>query len=138
VPFGRTSLHGMKFCSLLLSDTKVTISPRYGIYLGGQTVKVQGPCFDSFSDIRCIFDGMEVRGVYLSELQALCISPMLSHAGSVQFAVKMDGEVYGKTIFTACKPVYLLVHNMKTYMNTTCTLYFCSITLTGTQCGCPS
>lgn len=80
-------------------------------------MKVQGPCFDSSSDIRCIFDGMEARGVYLSELQALCISPMLSHAGNVQFALKMDGELYGETIFTACKLVYLLVHHMGTYVH---------------------
>lgn len=103
------SLHSMKLCSLLLPDTKVTISPRYGIYLGGQTVKVQGPCFDSSSDIRCMFNGAEVRGIYLSELQALCISPMLSHAGSVQFALKLDGELFGETLFTACKFVYWLV-----------------------------
>ena len=85
-----------------LTDKEVAISPRFGIFLGGQPVKVHGPCFESSSDIRCLFDDIEVRGIYLNKLQALCISPMISHFGSVHFSLMVDGDLYGDTQFTSC------------------------------------
>ena len=85
------------------ADVKLIISPNHGVYLGGQSVNVQGPCFEPGSGLKCIFGTTEVTGVYVSETKALCISPMLRRAGRVEFAMIVDGVQYGGATFTACK-----------------------------------
>ena len=97
----------MFFCSIIyvifLPDVTLIISPRYGIHLGGQSVIVQGPCFEPSSRLKCIFGTTEVTGVYVNNSKALCISPMLRRAGRVEFTIIVDGATYSGATFTACK-----------------------------------
>ena len=71
--------------------------------LGGQTVTVQGPCFNQYDNIVCLFDGVAVTGVFVSRLKVVCISPQLSHAGRVPFGLTINGSPKGKDTFSSCK-----------------------------------
>lgn len=68
-------------------------------------MKVQGPCFKSSSDIECIFGDQEVKGVYVSQLLVICISPMFNPPGVVDFALLVDRRVYFGPKFTTCELV---------------------------------
>ena len=56
-------------------------------------------------DILCIFDGVGVRGVYVDEQKALCISPLLSQTGRLLFQILVNGSTSfsSEAIFTSCK-----------------------------------
>lgn len=75
--------------------------------LGGTDVAVSGTQFmiREDDDIRCIFGGIEVRGVYVNEREALCISPLLSQTGRLPFQILVSGSISfsGESTFTSCK-----------------------------------
>ena len=69
---------------------------------------VTGPCFEESYKIICTFGGREVEGIYISEQQALCISPQLPSFGRLTFKLMLlnatDIVVFeGERIFYACK-----------------------------------
>ena len=75
--------------------------------LGGTGVMVSGTQFSvkEDDDILCIFDGVGVRGVYVDEMKALCISPLLSQTGRLPFQILINGSTSfsGESVFTSCK-----------------------------------
>ena len=63
----------------------LTLAPRLGNMLGGTPVRVAGLCLQATDEITCTFDGVEVEGVYMSEMIAMCISPQLTSIGRISF-----------------------------------------------------
>lgn len=86
-----------------IPEVPLVLSPRYGNILGGQEVRVAGPCFDNAEDFTCVFDGIEVRGIYLNEYYVLCVSPQLSRTGRVPFELMVDRTTLRNGSFTSCK-----------------------------------
>lgn len=84
----------------------IVLDPPYGGMLGGSGVAVTGDnLFLSEEDnIVCSFDGIEVRGVYVSQEKALCVSPMLERTGSLGFRLRVTGRNFfsGDSTFTSC------------------------------------
>ena len=75
----------------------MTLGPRFGSVLGGTAVLVSGPCFEETDNISCVFNGVEVEGVFVSMTQCLCISPQLSVLGRVSFQLKVVNTTSGDT-----------------------------------------
>ena len=62
----------------------LTIGPRSGSQLGGAAVYVSGPCFNENDIINCFFDDdreSRLRGYYVSNSTAICISPRFDTPG---------------------------------------------------------
>ena len=91
----------------------INLDPPYGNVLGGTGVMVSGTQFLIREDdgILCIFDGIEVRGVYVDEQKALCISPLLSQTGRLPFQIIVNGSTSfsAESIFTSCKDCKSLI-----------------------------
>ena len=89
----------------------IKLDPPYGNMLGGTGVVVSGTQLfvNEDDDILCMFDGIEVRGVYVDEQKALCICPLLSQTGRLLFQISVNGSTsfVGESIFTSCKSVYV-------------------------------
>ena len=85
-------------------------APVRGQQIGGTTVRLQGPCFDSNStEILCRFgDFGIVRGFVQSEFRATCVSPLAAYPGSVDLAVSLDG---GKTFISSGRFTYMLMND---------------------------
>ena len=86
----------------------VYIYPRAGPQQGGTAVIVTGPCFEESYNIICAFGGREVEGIYISEQQALCISPQLPSFGRLTFKLTLTSTTgfivfEGETIFFSSK-----------------------------------
>ena len=85
----------------------INLNPSYGSMLGGTGVLVSGDRLHLGvqDNISCIFDGINVVGIYVSELQALCISPTLELTGQLEFRLSVRGSINftGETTFTSCK-----------------------------------
>ena len=85
--------------------------------LGGTGVLVSGDRFhlEVQDNISCIFDGISVVGIYVSELQALCISPTLERTGQLEFRLSVRGSITfsGETTFTSCKFESINVRQLK-------------------------
>ena len=85
----------------------IKIEPAYGNMLGGTgvVVSVTQLALGEDDEIQCIFDGVKVRGVYVSEQQALCISPLLSRTGRLPFQILVTGSIRfsGESTFISCK-----------------------------------
>ncbi len=80
------------------------ITPRYGNVLGGETIKISGPCFEEGDEITCRFNGEETFGLYLSKLEALCVVPLLGNTvGQITLEVFLKGALKGRATFTTCK-----------------------------------
>lgn len=89
----------------------ITLNPSFGSVLGGTAVLVSGSqlTFNKNRRISCVFDDVEVTGVYVNEQQALCVSPNLTETGRVLFQISYQnsagGSVTGESTFTSCKIV---------------------------------
>ena len=71
--------------------------------------------FREEDDITCVFGGREVKGVYVNEEQALCVSPELSKTGIVLFQLLIASDTFrggargtsepfrGQASFKSCK-----------------------------------
>lgn len=85
----------------------IKIEPAYGNMLGGTGVVVSATqlAIGEDDEIQCVFDGIKVRGVYVNERQALCISPLLSRTGRLSFQIIVTGSTIfsGESTFTSCK-----------------------------------
>ena len=85
----------------------INLEPSYGSMLGGSGVIVSGDdlVVSEEDEITCIFDGIRVIGVYVSQQRALCISPMLERTGRVNFRLQVRGNGFftGDSTFTSCK-----------------------------------
>jgi len=55
--------------------------------------------FEEGDNITCTFDDQEVKGVYVNEEQALCVSPQLSQTGTVLFQLQIVQEEPGSIVF---------------------------------------
>lgn len=92
----------------------IKLEPAYGNMLGGTGVVVSATrsqlAIGEDDEIRCVFDGVEVRGVYVNELQALCISPLLSRTGRLPFQILVTGSIRfsAESTFTSCMYPYQL------------------------------
>ena len=74
----------------------LTLTPRYGHLFGSTPVIVTGPCFSSNERVFCEFGGKRSVGMFISEDQCLCATPLLSEIGEIDFTLrirKRDGEV---------------------------------------------
>ena len=92
----------------VLRTGSITLSPSFGSGLGGTGVLVSGTqlSFKEDDRISCVFDDMNVTGVYVTEQQALCVSPPLAETGRLLFQITIDnsvGSVSGESTFTSCK-----------------------------------
>ena len=56
--------------------------------------------FGEGDNITCIFHDQEVKGVYVNEEQALCVSPQLSETGTVLFELQIVRDEPGSTPFS--------------------------------------
>ena len=94
--------------SCMLTVT-LEIAPRSGHVLGGTAVLITGPCLEESDNITCVFDGIEVEGLFVSMMLALCVSPPLTEIGRrpLQLIVRdaADGSIrsQGSTEFVSCK-----------------------------------
>ncbi len=59
----------------------LTTSINYIMSLGGEMLNVTGPCFSPDSTISCRFDIWKVKGHFLTENIAACITPPLMFEG---------------------------------------------------------
>ena len=80
--------------------------------LGGTPVQVAGPCFQPTDSIICTFAGIEVIGVYIREMIAVCVSPQLTSIGRILFQMTVytnSGGVkfQGEDIFFSSKQLTL-------------------------------
>lgn len=83
----------------------INLSPSYGSMLGGTGVIVTGDdlIVNQGDVIVCSFDGIGVRGVYMSSQRILCVSPLLERTGKLQFMLNISGSNSGESLFTSCK-----------------------------------
>lgn len=83
----------------------ITLNPSYGSMLGGAGVVASGDGLTvSQTDvIMCMFDGISVRGIYISPRRVLCVSPLLERTGKLQFMLNISGANGGESTFTSCK-----------------------------------
>ena len=94
--------------SYMLTVT-LEIAPRSGHVLGGTAVLITGPCLEETDNITCVFDGIEVDGLFVSMMLALCVSPPLTEIGRrpLQLIVHdtVNGTIrsQGATEFISCK-----------------------------------
>lgn len=82
--------------------------------LGGTAVRVSGPCLEETDLINCTFGGISTPGLYISNMEALCVSPQLAVPGAVTFqlTVEREGQVefQGEETFYACKYICVYVY----------------------------
>eukprot|EP00057_Strongylocentrotus_purpuratus_P022946 XP_011677420.1 PREDICTED: protein mesh-like [Strongylocentrotus purpuratus] len=70
----------------------VDLYPAIDTMLGGNTIFIQGPCYDIFtSNVVCKFENTLSGGTVESSLRAFCVSPTLLSAGDVAVHVSLDG-----------------------------------------------
>ena len=82
----------------------ISLDPSYGSMLGGTgiIVTITGSMTISEDDqIACIFDGVEVPGIYLNKDKSLCVSPLLAKPGRVVFELIVNHPDQNFVIFTA-------------------------------------
>ena len=82
--------------------------------LGGTPVRVAGLCLQPTDEITCSFDGVEVLGVFMNEMIALCISPQLTSTGRILFQMIVyansgDLKFQGEDIFFSSKCLTLQI-----------------------------
>lgn len=66
---------------IVLTFQGMTTSTNYILSLGGEVVNVTGPCLTEQSTIYCRFDIWKVKGIYMTENIAACISPPVMYEG---------------------------------------------------------
>ena len=81
---------------MLLIDA-FQLNPWYGNILGGVPVILTGPTYIKSTDkLYCLFDGVKVDGVYVSQRQVLCVTPRLRKIGKVNVQLFHNGFKYEK------------------------------------------
>ena len=103
-----TKINIMYFLWLPLFIVSISLSPSFGSMLGGTGVLVSGTqlSFKEDDEISCIFDGINVTGVYVNEQNAFCVSPILLKTGRLLFQIEISrgmNKVIGESKFTSCK-----------------------------------
>ena len=88
-----------------IPSSVITLSPRYGNMLGGEAILVSGPCVDEADNITCVFDDVATMGIFFTEQQSLCVSPILSRTGRLPFQIIVSGinEFRGNSVFYSGK-----------------------------------
>lgn len=74
-------------------DKPLTHVPVRGDQIGGTTINLQGPCFDTnTTEILCRFgDFGTVYGLIQNEFRVSCISPLAAYSASVELSISFDG-----------------------------------------------
>ena len=71
------------------------LNPWYGHILGGVPVILTGPTYIKPTDkLYCLFDGIKVDGVYVSQTQVLCVTPRVTKIGRVNVQLFYNGFKY--------------------------------------------
>ena len=84
----------------------VELQPSYGSMLGGTGVAItlQSQFPENYERITCTFDGIEVNGILVNSMRALCVSPQLSRTGQVPFVFEIPAINFTfESIFTSRK-----------------------------------
>ena len=86
--------------------------------LGGTGVMISGTqlFISEDDDMQCMFNGIDVKGIYIDEGKVLCITPPLLQTGRLPFQIFINGSTSfsGESIFTSCehknkhKPTYII------------------------------
>ena len=71
--------------------------------LGGTVVTGDDLVVNQRDAIVCLFDRIEVRGIYINSQKVLCVSPLLERTGKLQFMLNISGSNRGESVFTSCK-----------------------------------
>lgn len=79
----------------------MTLDKPSGSLLGGDTVVVSGLSLLDDDKISCVFGKTELDGLYLSENQALCVTPSYEKEGYVEFKLSVQR---GNDIITGGAP----------------------------------
>lgn len=53
-----------------------------------------GPCFYETSRISCRFDGILVKGHYITTNMAICVTPQIMFEGYIDLIVTVDDKTY--------------------------------------------
>lgn len=95
----------MSAFNLIITIGMISLSPSYGSMLGGTGVTVTGDdlVVGQGDVIKCSFDGITVRGVYLDSQRVFCVSPLLERTGTVEFRLNISGFNSGESTFTSCE-----------------------------------
>ena len=93
--------------ALFLSIGLISLDPRFTSTLGGSPIVVSGPNFNISEDdqIVCLFNRVQVPGIYVDSKRALCVSPPLIQTGRMPFEIEVMGtnEFSGRTNFANSK-----------------------------------
>jgi hypothetical protein len=80
------SLYGSYYVTFIYAGSfPISLSKRAGSLLGGDGIIVGGLSLLEDDEIICVFDQIEVEGIYINETQALCISPPAKEESFVNF-----------------------------------------------------
>ena len=82
------------------------LQPSFGSMLNGTGVVVtfQSQLPETFEEIICTFDGIEVNGTLVNSMMALCVSPQLSRTGQVPFVFEIPAiNLTYESVFTSRK-----------------------------------
>ncbi|XP_038072987.1 sushi domain-containing protein 2-like [Patiria miniata] len=88
------------------SDGSLTVFPVSSSMLGGDIIRLSGPCLNESSTIVCRFADVEVPGQVVSNTTARCVSPLVFEVGRLPLRMSTNG---GKSfnftgIFTYLSP----------------------------------
>ncbi|XP_022104835.1 protein mesh-like isoform X2 [Acanthaster planci] len=84
----------------------LTIFPVYSSMLGGDIIRMSGPCLNETSSIMCRFAGVNVTGQVVSNTTAICVSPPVFQIGRVSLKMSTNnGESFDFSgVFTYLSP----------------------------------
>ena len=121
---------------IYFSSGAIQLSPHYGNQLGGAPITVSGTDvkFEEGDNITCTFHDQEVKGVYVNEEHALCVSPELSQTGTVLFQLQIVRDEPGSSFFSG-EANYISCMSLKD-INKTCTA--CNNHLPSSSLQCPT
>lgn len=88
--------NGMVFV-VLESPDLLSITPASGPCSGGTAVSVKGVNFERSSGLECLFGSRAVPGRWETSTSIWCTTPPNSRAGTVKFAVTLDGLAYSSS-----------------------------------------
>lgn len=101
-------------CSLCPGSFPITLSKRSGTLLGGDNIIISGLTLREDDEIFCAFDKMEDEGLYISETQALCVTPAVKEETYVDFRViigRGNNNITGGALYqySKCNIVLIII-----------------------------
>ena len=103
------------FCRHLfpcLGSFPITLSKRAGTLLGGDNIIVSGlTLLREDDEIFCAFDKLEDEGLYISETQALCVTPAVKEEGYADFRLiirRGNNNITGGALYQYSKSIQIV------------------------------